>query len=112
VGRARHLWPNIGNDGVAVLNDDMTVVRRSDVLWRTAPGYLVLATLDGGVHEAAGPAPEIWRAIDRPIEIGRLIASLAERYALAHEQIRDDVISFLYELVRAGLVSAGAQADG
>lgn len=91
-----------------MLNDDVTVSRRSDLLWRVAPGYLVCATLDGAVHEAAGPAPEIWQSIGRPIQVGRLIASLAERYALAPEQIRDDVTSFLAELVAAGVANTDA----
>ena len=89
-----------------MLSNGATVSRRSDVLWRVAPGYLVVAMLDGEVHESAGPAPEIWRAIDRPIHVGQLIAALAETYAVAPEQIRDDVISFLAKLVKVGLVKA------
>jgi hypothetical protein len=89
-----------------MLSDGVTVAREANVLWRVAPGYLVLATLDGEVYESAGPAPEIWRAIDRPIDVGQLITSLAETYGLAPEQIRTDVNSFLAELVTAGLVSA------
>lgn len=91
-----------------VLDDDIKVARRSDLLWRVAPAYLVVTTLDDEVREAAGPAPEIWQAIDRPISIGGLIALLAEAYALAPEQIRDDVITFLSELVAAGLVKVDA----
>lgn len=87
-----------------VLDDDLIVARSSDVIWRVAPGFLVVATLDDEVHEAAGPAPEIWRAIERPISVGGLISSLAEAYALAPDQIRDDVITFLGELVAAGSV--------
>ena len=96
------------NDGVVVLDnvlaDEVSVSRRSDVLWRVAPQFLVVATLDDEVYEAAGKAPEIWQAMDRPITIGGLIASLAGAHALAPEQIRDGVITFLAELVAAGLV--------
>ena len=39
---------HIGDDGGVMLDhmldDDAVVVRRSDVLWRVAPGYLVVAT--------------------------------------------------------------------
>lgn len=87
-----------------MLDDDVMVARRSDLLWRVAPGYLVVTTLEDETREADGPAPEIWRSIDQSISIGGLIASLAETYALAPEQIRDDVIAFLSDLVVAGLV--------
>ena len=90
-----------------VLDDDVVIARRADVLWRGAPGYLVVATLDDEVIEAAGPAPEIWRAIDPPTSVGDLIAGLAEAHALTPEQIRQDVTSFLAELIDAGLIDIG-----
>lgn len=90
--------------GGNVLDDDVMVARRPGVLWRFVSGYLVVATLDDEVREAAGSAPEIWRAIDRPITVGELIASLAEAHSLAPEQIRHDVIRFVAEMVAAGLV--------
>ena len=95
-----------------VLDDDVVIARRADVLWRGAPGYLVVATLDDEVIEAAGPAPEIWRAIDPPTSVGDLIAGLAEAHALTPEQIRQDVTSFLSELIDAGLIDAGPTDTG
>ncbi len=89
-----------------MLDDDVTVVRRPDVLWRSIPGYLIVATLDDVVHEAAGPAPEIWQAIERPTAIGELVSLLAQEYAVAPGQISSDVVEFLSELVAAGAVEA------
>ena len=91
-----------------VLDDDVMVVQHPEVLWRVAPSHLVIATLDDQVHEAVGPAPDIWRAIEQPTAIGALIASLAETHTLAPEQIRDDVIAFLTDLVAAGAVQTDA----
>lgn len=87
-----------------MLDENLMIARRSDVLWRSIAGYLVVATVDDAVHEATGPAPEIWRAIERPISIGELISSLAQEYAVAPEEIRHDVITFLDELVATGSV--------
>jgi hypothetical protein len=101
----------ISNDGVvarSVLDDEVVVCRRPDVLWRAAPGYLVIATPREAVHEATGPAPEIWRAIDRPITIGLLIDLLAEAHNSVPEQIHDDVVAFLAELELYGLVTIDA----
>jgi len=87
-----------------VLDDDVVVERRADVLWRAAPGFLVVATTDDEVHEAVGPAPEIWRAIERPVSIGELITSLADAHGLPPERIRDDVATFVAALIDVGLV--------
>src|SRR5262245_32431725 len=35
--------------------------RDPGVLWRTAPGYLVLATTDGSSLEVAGSGADVWR---------------------------------------------------
>jgi hypothetical protein len=86
------------------LDDDVVVERRADVLWRAAPGFLVVATVDDEVHEAVGPAPEIWRAIGRPVSIGELVTSLADAHGLPPERIRGDVASFVVDLIGVGLV--------
>jgi hypothetical protein len=85
-------------------DDQLMVSRRSDVVWRVAPGYLVIATSRDAVCEATGAAPDIWRAIGRPITIGLLVESLAEAHNLVPEQIRGDVVAFLAELELQGLV--------
>lgn len=91
-----------------MLTDDSIVNRRSDLLWRAAPGHLVVATVDGDVHQAHGAAPEIWNRIARPVPIGELVEALAASYELDAEQIRTDVIGFLGGLVAAGLLEVDA----
>lgn len=88
-----------------VRDDHVTVSRRSDVVWRVAPGYLVIATSRDAVFEATGAAPDIWRAIERPITVGLLVESLAEAFNTVPGQIRGDVVAFLAELELQGLVT-------
>lgn len=94
------------------LDDDAVVGRRADLLWRDAPGYLVVATVDDEVHEATGPAPEIWRELARPIAVGELVATLADAHGVAPDAIRADVTTFVHELIDLGLVEMLQQSDG
>lgn len=80
------------------------IERARDVLWRVAPGFLVVATLDDVIHEASGPAPDIWQLIGAPIAFGELIAALADAHDLPPAEIRDDLTTFVTELVDRGLV--------
>lgn len=85
--------------------DDQAVVSRCPAfLWRVAPGFLVIASLDGLVYEASDAASAIWNAIECPISVGGLISTLSDAYVLPPDHIRDDVVRFLGELVAAGSV--------
>jgi hypothetical protein len=84
--------------------DTSLVVRRSDVLWRSATGFLVVSTVDGEALQAGGPAPEIWERLDRPITIEELCTDLALEHGVEPEQIRADVSPFLEQLIEQGYV--------
>jgi hypothetical protein len=78
--------------------------RRPDVLWRVAPGYLVLATPEGEPHEAIGPAAEIWMLIESPRSTGEIVAELRQRYRVAQSTVCVAVEAFLADLELRGLV--------
>ena len=80
------------------------VVRRSDLLWRCAPGFLVVSTVDGEALRAEGPAPAIWERLRRPIAFDDLCDELAHEHGVEAEQVRADVSPFLERLIDAGFV--------
>jgi len=74
------------------------------VLWRVAPGYLILASVDGEPHEAIGPAAEIWMLIESPRSTGEIVGELRERYRVARSTVRVAVEAFLADLELRGFV--------
>jgi hypothetical protein len=79
-------------------------VRSPHVLWRTAPGFLAVADIDGEVTRAEGPAADIWEQLAEPVTIERLSSELADRYGEPVEAVRTDLIPFLLDLAERGIV--------
>lgn len=87
------------------MSDDRELwARRPTVVWRTAPGFLVVADVAGEVTMAEGPSPEIWELLDRPRTIDQLVDELAERYGAPVDLVRADVSRFLRDLGAADVV--------
>jgi hypothetical protein len=84
-------------------------VRRSAALWRSTPGFLVVAAIDGSSVEMGGSAASIWQALpgehDTPIEVEDVIRHLAERYDTAPATVAGDVVRVLESLDEIGCVS-------
>lgn len=83
------------------------LVRRADVLWRSAPGFLVVATVDGEVTSADGQAVAVWELLATPVSFDELAATLARRHGLHEEQIRSDITPFLRQMIDVDLVAVG-----
>ena len=74
------------------------------MLWRTAPGYLVLATVHGKVIEVEGPGCDVWiRLADWTTEED-LIAGLTQKYGAARAVVSRDLRGLLRELHAQGYV--------
>lgn len=82
----------------------MKWARAPHVLWRTAPGYLVLGELNGSTTEIVGPGGEIWQRLDQPIEEDTLVTELVEMYATDRSVVAADVEQLLFKLESAGYV--------
>lgn len=79
--------------------------RRSQrVLWRAAPGYLALATVDGQVMEIEGPGCDVWARLADWVTEGELTAALAQEYGAGEEAVAADVRSLLQGLHAQGYV--------
>ena len=79
--------------------------RRSPrVLWRIAPGYLALATVDGRTVEVDGPGCEVWARLAGWITEDELTAALAREYGAEERVVSPGVRSLLQELLAQGYV--------
>lgn len=78
--------------------------RSPHVLWRMAPAFLVLATVDGTAVEVDGPGADIWMRLVEWITEDELTAALAKAYGADVQVVSSDVRSLLDELHAQGYV--------
>ncbi len=74
------------------------------MLWRTAPGYLVVASIDGQTLEVGGPGGEIWGLLDEWIAEADVVMMLASRYGVPEMTVAADVVPLLERLKGVGYV--------
>lgn len=84
--------------------DGSTVIRRANVLWRTASGFLTVSSIDGEARTAEGPAAAIWELLVRPITLEELCEQLAVHHDIDVAQVRSDTMPFLARLFELGYV--------
>jgi Coenzyme PQQ synthesis protein D (PqqD) len=78
--------------------------RSPGALWRVAPGYLVLGTVDGRTLEVGGPGCDVWERLAGWVDGEELAATLARQYGASWEIVSRDVRSLLGELHAQGYV--------
>jgi hypothetical protein len=78
--------------------------RSGAVLWRTAPEYLVLATVEGRTAEVFGPGADIWVRLVEWTAERDLIDDLARRFAAPVETVAPDTRRLLRQLSEQGYV--------
>ena len=78
--------------------------RSPTALWRVAPGYLVLGTVDGRTLEVDGPGGDVWERLTGWVTAEELTAALARQYGASVEMVSRDVQSLLGELHAQGYV--------
>ena len=78
--------------------------RNPEVLWRTAPGYLALATVEGRTIEVAGPGGDIWIRLAGWITEEELAAAMVAQYGGVEQVVSRDVRALLQELQAQGYV--------
>jgi hypothetical protein len=78
--------------------------RNPNALWRAAPDYLVLGTVDGRTIEVNGPGCDVWDLLAGWAGDGELAATLGRRYGVGEEIVSRDVRSLLEDLHAQGYV--------
>ena len=85
--------------------DSATVTVAPDVLGSELGSEVVMLSLrDGTYYGLDEVGAEIWRLIQAPMTIGRLVASLVDTYDVDAGRCRMDVISLITSLRDRGLV--------
>ena len=86
---------------------DMTHRVKSTACVRTSVhegGAVFLHLQDARLFAAGSVGADIWKGLERQLDSEAIAAKLHERYGVPYETTRADVIRFIHELERAGLV--------
>lgn len=86
---------------------DMTHRVKSTACVRTSVhggGAVFLHLQDARLYAASPAGADIWKGIERHLDSDAIAAELHERYGTPYQTTRADVIRFIHELERAGLV--------
>lgn len=87
--------------------DDDTMIRRNTALPHgEVDGELV--ALDMARGECFGLdriGTEIWKMVDTPMTLATLVNTLVDQYEVSSDQCRADVLPFLSQMEKAGLVT-------
>jgi hypothetical protein len=77
------------------------------VLSSKVEGESVLMSVESNsYYKLSEVGSSIWELLEKPLALSELIARLTERYEVSEEQCAAEVLPFLDQLVRNGLVCA------
>jgi hypothetical protein len=89
----------------STISDSATIAMASDVLAsELGPEVVMLSLRDGTYYGLEGVGVEIWRMLQTPVTIPRIVAALVETYEVDAERCRSDVLTVIVTLVERGLV--------
>ena len=81
------------------------------VVYRELDGALVLTSLAvGGFLRLDEVGRAIWTALAQGLDVDAVVAELTRTYDVAEERCRADVVSFISDLERRGLLAWGEAA--
>ena len=83
----------------------MMLCRRPDVIWRTAPDYLVLMDASGDLMEISGSVVLAWELLAEPIEFDELVSELASTYDTPSEDVAPVLEAVIDSLKERGVVA-------
>lgn len=89
----------------STISDSATIVVAPDVLSsEVGPEVVMLSLRDGTYYGLEDVGVEIWRLIQTPVTVPRIVTALVEMYDVDADRCRSDVLTVIATLVERGLV--------
>jgi hypothetical protein len=89
----------------STISDSATIAIAPDVLAsEVGPEVVMLSLRDGTYYGLDGVGVEIWRMLQAPVTISRIVTALVETYDVDADRCRSDVVTVIVTLVERGLV--------
>lgn len=87
------------------LSTTSIIVRNTEIVTANMDGETVMMSIENGKYYNLGKVGSaIWERIEEPISIEMLIEKLLEQYAVGREQCLTEVMKFLSDTAKEGLV--------
>ncbi|KAB7743344.1 PqqD family peptide modification chaperone [Nostocoides sp. F2B08] len=80
--------------------------RRTNIVWRRAPGFLALSREGRDVTVVHGAAADIWELIEGGVDKTSIVTTLTARYGAPAEVVRTDVEELIDLLTDQGYLEA------
>lgn len=90
--------------------EDSAVIRlRRDMIAAESDGEMIVLDAErGDFLQLNKTAARIWALLEEPLTFGDLCARLADQFAVDAAACREDVLAFVGDLSRRGLIEIGA----
>ena len=90
--------------------EDSAVIRlRRDMIAAESDGEIIVLDAErGDFLQLNKTAARIWALLEEPLTFGDLCARLADQFAVDAAACREDVLAFVGDLSRRGLIEIGA----
>lgn len=87
------------------IDRSVTIVRSTKPVETTVGSEVVLMTLDSGECMGLGETgSDVWRLLEKPTQVGPMVAALSESYQAPAGVIESDVVELLEEMLQRGLI--------
>jgi hypothetical protein len=87
------------------LGPETKLVRTAEIFSTELDQETVLMSVDAGAYYGLeGPAQSIWQALVEPLTLNQLMDQLVAEYEVPRETCQEDVVRFLEQLEREGLL--------
>lgn len=89
-----------------MVNLDTTIVRNTDLMAVPMDGDLVMMSISQGTYYGINPVGgRIWSLLEQPASVASLCNTIVSEFEVSKEQCEQDVLQFVEQLLKAGVVS-------
>ena len=90
---------------MTVIGMDSVVTRAEGFSTAQVQDDLMMLNVEQGAYYSLDPiGAEIWKLVERPASVREIVDRLRERYAVTPEQCQADVLAFLEEMQKNGMI--------
>ena len=94
---------------MAAIEDSAVIRLRRDMIAAESDGEMIVLDAErGDFLQLNKTAARIWALLEEPLSLGDLCARLADQFAVDAAACREDVLAFVGDLSRRGLVEIDA----
>lgn len=89
-----------------MVNLDTTIVRNTDLMAVPMDGDLVMMSISQGTYYGINPVGgRIWSLLEQPASVASLCNTIVSEFEVSKEQCQQDVLQFVEQMLKAGVVS-------